>query len=67
MSPMQLIDGAVERKDRLESESAAANRRLTELAAAIREHEHALRRSRPFSLRAPDDELYRRLRQICGR
>ncbi len=66
MSPMQLIDGNVRRQDRLESESAAANRRLTELAAAVRDHEHALRRNRPFALRAPDDELYRRLRQICG-
>jgi len=43
-----------------------AERRLADLAAAVREHEQALRRSNPFGRRAPDDNLYRRLRQICG-
>ncbi len=42
-----------------------AQRRLIDLAAAIREHEQKLR-SKPVGLRAPDDHLYRRLRQICG-
>jgi hypothetical protein len=44
----------------------SAERRLADLAAAVREHEQALRRSNPFGRRAPDDNLYRRLRQICG-
>jgi hypothetical protein len=46
--------------------NASAERRLADLAAAVREHEQALRRSSPFGRRAPDDNLYRRLRQICG-
>ena len=46
-------------------ERDSARQRLTDLAAAIREHEQKLR-SRPLALRPPDDHLYRRLRQICG-
>jgi hypothetical protein len=44
----------------------SAERRFAELAAAVREHEQALRRSTPLGRRAPDENLYRRLRQICG-
>jgi hypothetical protein len=66
MSPMQLIDGSVPRATQLESERDMATRRFSELAAAVREHEQALRRSRPLGVRAPDDSLYRRLRQLCG-
>jgi hypothetical protein len=66
MSPMTLVDGSDRGETRLERERDQATRRLTELAAAIREHEQTLRRSRPLGLRAPDDYLYRRLRQICG-
>jgi hypothetical protein len=66
MSPMQLIDGSVERDTRLETELSRATERFSELAAAVREHEQALRRSRPYAVRAPDDFLYQRLRQICG-
>jgi hypothetical protein len=66
MSPMTLVDGSDRLETRLERERDTATRRLTELAAAIREHEQTLRRSRPLGLRAPDDHLYRRLRQICG-
>jgi hypothetical protein len=66
MSPMTLVDGSDRLETRLERERDLATRRLTELAAAIREHEQTLRRSQPLGLRAPDDHLYRRLRQICG-
>jgi hypothetical protein len=66
MTPMQLIDGSVPRETQLESERDRAARRFAELAAAVREHEQALRRSRPLGIRAPDDSLYRRLRQLCG-
>lgn len=66
MSPMTLVDGRDRPETRLTRERDAAQRRLVELAAAIREHEQKLRRSRPLGLRAPDDHLYRRLRQICG-
>ena len=63
---MTLVDGSSDRRDRLAEERDNASRRLTELAAAVREHEEALRRARPLGLRAQDDYLYRRLRQICG-
>jgi hypothetical protein len=66
MSPMTLVDGSDRLETRLERERNLATRRFMELAAAIREHEQSLRRSRPVGLRAPDDHLYRRLRQICG-
>ena len=66
MNPMTLVDGSDRPETRLTQERDIAQRRLTELAAAIREHEQSLRRSRPLALRAPDDHLYRRLRQICG-
>ena len=42
-------------------------RRFYALAAAVRDHEAAGRRSGPSRSAAPRDErLYRRLRQICG-
>jgi hypothetical protein len=66
MSPMTLVDGNDRLDTRLARERDLATRRLIELAAAIREHEQSLRKSRPLGLRAPDDHLYRRLRQICG-
>jgi hypothetical protein len=65
MSPMTLVDGSDRQETRLAQERDVAQRRLIDLAAAIREHEQTLR-SRPVALRAPDDHLYRRLRQICG-
>ena len=45
---------------------ASHERRLADLAAAIRNHEDSVRRSRPLGVRSQDDYLYRRLRQICG-
>jgi hypothetical protein len=47
------------------SERNLAERRFAALAAAVREHEAAVRR-REYSLRTQDAALYRRLRQICG-
>ena len=47
------------------NERRLAERRFAALAAAVREHEANVRR-REFSLRAQDQALYRRLRQICG-
>jgi hypothetical protein len=44
---------------------APPDRRLADLASAIREHE-AAQRERPFAVRHPDLHLYRRLRQILG-
>jgi hypothetical protein len=66
MTPMTLVDGSDRVETQVERERDVARRRFTELAAAIREHEQKLRRARPQSMRAPDDHLYRRLRQICG-
>ena len=66
MTPMTLVDGNDQLETRIARERDAAQRRLIDLAAAIREHEQKLRRSRPMGMRAPDDRLYRRLRQICG-
>ena len=40
-------------------------RRLADLAAAVREHERALS-GHPYAVRHQDLHLYRRLRQICG-
>ena len=46
-------------------ERRVAERRLSALAAAIRDHEHQLS-ERPYSVRYADLSLYRRLRQISG-
>lgn len=47
------------------SERNAAERRLSALAEAVRDHQN--RSSRHLrSTRYHDEELYRRLRQICG-
>jgi hypothetical protein len=63
MSPVQIIEGA--RTLDPVSERKLAERRFSALAAAVREHEANVRR-REFSIRAQDQALYRRLRQICG-
>ena len=63
MSPVQIIEGA-RTLDPI-SERRLAERRFSALAAAVREHEANVRR-REFSIRAQDQALYRRLRQICG-
>ena len=64
MSPVWMIEGTREKLDPV-SERNLAERRLSALAAAVREHEANVRR-REFSMRAQDQHLYRRLRQICG-
>lgn len=46
-------------------ERRVAERRLSALAAAVRDHEHQLS-ARPHSVRYADLSLYRRLRQISG-
>jgi hypothetical protein len=63
MSPVWMIEGAA-KLDPI-SERNVAERRFSALAAAIREHEAAVRR-RDTSVRPQDRALYRRLRQICG-
>lgn len=63
MAPLTMIEG----KRRLDptSERNVAERRFSALAAAVREHEANVRR-REYSMRQQDQDLYRRLRQICG-
>jgi hypothetical protein len=63
MTPVQMIEGT--RKLDPVSERNLVQRRFSALAAAVREHEAAVRR-REYSIRAQDSQLYRRLRQICG-
>jgi hypothetical protein len=63
LTPIQIIEGS-RRLDPV-SERNQAMRRFSALAAAVREHEASVRR-REISVRAPDQALYRRLRQICG-
>ena len=63
MSPVQIIEGS--RKLDPVSERNQAERRFSALAAAVREHEATVRR-REYGIRAQDQALYRRLRQICG-
>jgi hypothetical protein len=48
-----------------ERRARVAERRLAELAAAVRDHERATA-VRPFTVRHADLHLYRRLRQISG-
>lgn len=63
MTPVWMIEGA-KQLDPV-SERRLAERRFAALAAAVREHEAAVRR-RERSVRPQDSSLYRRLRQICG-
>lgn len=63
MSPVTMIEGT-RRVDPL-TERNVAERRLSALAAAVREHEANVRR-REYSVRPQDQSLYRRLRQILG-
>jgi len=63
MTPITMVEGS--RKLDPVSERNVAERRFSALAAAVREHEAAVRR-REYSVRAQDSHLYRRLRQICG-
>jgi hypothetical protein len=63
MSPVWIIEG--DRTRQHPAPDPPADRRLSDLAAAIRDHEAAVNR-REVSARPQDLSLYRRLRQICG-
>jgi hypothetical protein len=63
MTPITMVEGT--RKLDPVSERNVAERRFSALASAVREHEAAVRR-REYAMRASDQALYRRLRQICG-
>ena len=63
MTPITMVEGT--RKLDAVSERNVAERRFSALASAVREHEASARR-RQYGMRAQDQALYRRLRQICG-
>lgn len=62
--PISFFEGIPE-DQRAELTRRNMERRFYALAAAVRDHEAATRRSAPAS-GARDERLYRRLRQICG-
>jgi hypothetical protein len=64
MSPVWMIEGSA-KLDPV-GERNLAQRRFSALAAAVREHEAAVRRRELGGMRSQDVSLYRRLRQICG-
>ena len=63
MAPITMVE--VSRKLDPVGERNLAERRFSALAAAVRQHEASVRR-REYAMRAQDQALYRRLRQICG-
>jgi hypothetical protein len=64
MSPVWIIEGD-RTKEHPVPDPSATDRRFSDLAAAIRDHEAAVNR-REVLARPQDLSLYRRLRQICG-
>jgi hypothetical protein len=66
MTPMQFFDGSTTKPERLGKRHELAERRLADLALAVRQHEDTARRQSASPARANDRQLYRRLRQICG-
>jgi hypothetical protein len=62
--PISFFEGIPE-DQRAEMTRRNMERRFYALAAAVRDHEAAARRSTPAS-KPRDERLYRRLRQICG-
>jgi hypothetical protein len=65
MTPMQFFEGSKTKPERLGRKRELAERRLADLALAVRQHEDTARRLN-VSPAANDRQLYRRLRQIYG-
>ena len=66
MTPMQFFEGSMTKPERMGKEHELAERRLADLALAVRQHEDSARRQSTSPARPNDRQLYRRLRQICG-
>ena len=66
MTPMQFFEGTRTKQDRSGEEPAFAERRLADLAQAVRQHEDTGRGYIGHGARPHDSVLYMRLRQICG-
>jgi hypothetical protein len=62
MAPMQFFEGSRTEPERLGRERELAERRLTDLALAVRRHEDTARRLNASRTRPYDRQLYRRLR-----
>jgi hypothetical protein len=66
MTPMQFFEGSMTKPERLGRKRELAERRLADLALAVRQHEGTARRQSASPARPHDRQLYRRLRQISG-
>ena len=66
MTPMQFFEGSRTKPERLGGKRELTERRLADLALAVRQHEDTARRNNASRTRPHDRQLYRRLRQICG-
>jgi hypothetical protein len=65
MPPMQLFDGSSTEQETPEKQRRLAERRLADLAQAVRQHEDTTR-GLTSAARPQDGRLYRRLREVCG-
>jgi hypothetical protein len=65
MAPMQIIDGSSTDREKPGQKRRLAERRLANLALAVRQHED-MTRGQVAHARVQDDRLYRRLREVCG-
>jgi hypothetical protein len=63
MSPVWIIEGGARSADPVLAERDLAERKLSALADAVKEHEDGVRRERPDA-RPQDVQLYDRLREI---
>jgi hypothetical protein len=66
MTPMQIFDGSSTEREIAGKQHRAAERRLADLAHAVRQHEDTTRGQLTSAARPQDGRLYRRLREVCG-
>jgi hypothetical protein len=66
MPPMQLFDGSSTEPETPGKQHRLAERRLADLALAVRQHEDTTRGQLTSAARPQDGRLYRRLREVCG-
>jgi hypothetical protein len=66
MTPMQIFDGSSTEQQAHGQKRRLAERRLSNLAQAIRQHEDTTRGQIASGARPQDRRLYRCLREVCG-
>jgi hypothetical protein len=66
MPPMQLFDGSRTEQETPGKQRRLTERRLADLAQAVRQHEDTTRGQLTSAARPQDGRLYRRLREVCG-